>query len=212
MALSQTLQDNFNNNSISASWALAGSGTPANQIFERSQQLEIITSGVSGEYFTFQSATTYDMTASYILMQLLSVGAQAANQDCVPLGASVDANNTVFFSVNGGNIQCYRKVGGVQTQTGTNLAYSATVHKWLRIREAGGTTFWDFSTNSITWTNITSIANPITLTAVTLFMQAGQFGAAASTTMRYDNFNIIFIAKLNNSGIRPRPFAPGLSR
>lgn len=40
------------------------------------------------------------------------------------------------------------------------IPYSATDHVWLRVREAGGTTFWETSPDFFTWTVRRSLASP----------------------------------------------------
>src|SRR5262249_12311899 len=37
------------------------------------------------------------------------------------------------------------------------IPYSSTDHAWLRVREAGGTTYWDTSPDAATWTNRRSL-------------------------------------------------------
>jgi hypothetical protein len=40
------------------------------------------------------------------------------------------------------------------------IPYSATAHAWLRVRETGGTTYWDTSPDAATWTNRRSLTSP----------------------------------------------------
>jgi hypothetical protein len=40
------------------------------------------------------------------------------------------------------------------------IPYSAPDHAWLRVREAGGTIYWDTSPDGLTWTNRRSLASP----------------------------------------------------
>lgn len=188
----QTLQDTFNNNAQDSSkWSLQGPGTPANQIKFVNTELEITTDGTINDYFTCQSVNTYDLTGSYMFVQLVSAGAQAANQDCVPLIAlSGGGANSLHISVNGATIACFKTVSNTQTQIGSGLPYNSATHKWFQIREAAGNIFYDYSTDGIIWTNITSTPDPIALTFLNLGIQGGQFGAAATTTFKYDNFNV----------------------
>lgn len=186
---SYNLQDNFDSNVINANlWALSGSGTPANQIKCVNQEIEITTDAVNGDYFTIASVENYDLTSSYVLMKLVSAGTQAANQDCIPLLLNIDANNELWWDINGGTIAAFKKVAGSQASIST-ASYSSSTHKWLKIREAGGTLFWDYSTDGFSWINFTSLSNPFAITSVEPGMQGGQFGAAAATTFKYDNFN-----------------------
>lgn len=40
------------------------------------------------------------------------------------------------------------------------LTYNGTTHRWLRVREVAGTTYWDTSSDGITWTNRRIAATP----------------------------------------------------
>ena len=61
--------------------------------------------------------------------------------------------------------------------------------KYLRIRESGGNTYWDYSANGIGWTNLTSASNPITVTA--LYVQWGIYADEDNYTLTVDDFNIL---------------------
>jgi hypothetical protein len=78
--------------------------------------------------------------------------------------------------------------------TPTNLAsisFDSVNHKWFRIRESGGTTYWDTSVDGLTWTNRHSVANPIAVTALMLEVLIGTWQVEGSTTSaKFDNLNI----------------------
>lgn len=44
--------------------------------------------------------------------------------------------------------------------TALAIPYSATDHAWLRVRETGGTTYWETSADALTWTARRSLASP----------------------------------------------------
>lgn len=76
-----------------------------------------------------------------------------------------------------------------------SATYSSTNHKWWRIRESGGTVYFDTSANGISWTNFTSIATATLVDAIGT-IDACVIGCLAyvesSTTpanMIFDNFN-----------------------
>ncbi len=192
-ALTQTLTDDFNDNSIDAAkWLVTGPGTPTNQVKEQNQQIELTTDGVTNDYYTLQSQNTYDLTGSYTMVKVVDSGNPPVNEAPNPLVLSnVAGTDKLFYSItNGLQLQAYKVVGGVQTQVGSNTAFGAG-QKWLRIREAGGTIFWDYSPDGITWTNDESVATPITITALTQNIQTGQFGVGLGSTSKFDDFNIV---------------------
>lgn len=206
MALAETLRDSFNTNTT-GQWSSFSTGT---KTFANDSYMHT-TDGVNGDYGSSQSTASYDLTSSYFFVQLVSIGSGAANTDCQPLIAQIDVQNLLNLSVNNGVIQCFKKVTNVQTQVGSNLTYDPKVHRWFRLRESGGNTFWDYSTDSNIWVNITSTANPIAVTALFIGMGGGQFGVVAATTFIFDNFNVKSNARLG-ARLRPHPFSPGLAR
>lgn len=194
--LLEYLVDSFNNNiQNTAQWVLEGPGTPSNQIKFVNNQIEITTDAIANDYFDCGAIELYDLTASSAQLNLVSAGAQLANQDCIPIFLALDGSNELWWDINGGTIASFKKVAGAQATINT-ATYSSSTHKWLRIREAGGTIFWDYGSDGRTWINFSTLATPFAITALQPGLQGGQFGAAASTTFKYDNFNFTGVSRL----------------
>lgn len=191
MALLGTLKDTFTGTTIdTAKWTNWGTThcTQNNQL--------TITTTTAAAYFGMDSVTTtYDMTASVASVKMVNAGNQALTSlEVYPVLITKDANNTVSWLISGGNISCQKKIAGVATQQGSSAAYSSSTHKYFRIREAGGTVYWDYSTDSETWTNQTSItvASLFAVTSVSATIITGNYAIEASTTTAvYDDFNVI---------------------
>lgn len=211
MALIETLIDNFDENTITALWALSGPGTPANQIKCQNNRLELTSDAISGDYFTISSASLYDLTSSYVKIQLINAGSQATNFDCIPL-LVVNGTNELWWDINGNTMTANQKVSGVSSGIGSSATYNSSIHRWLRIRELSGTTFFEYSTDGRAWFNFTNTPNPITVTALAGGVQVGQFGTASASTFVVDNFNWNGRLYINNPNLRPYPFSPGLAR
>lgn len=186
MALVQDLFDNFDDNVLDASkWTSYGSG-----FAETSGQAQI-TCAIGGGYSGLNSNGRFNLTGSSARIQVVNAGNQTLTSlEAFPLQLNADGSNKLQWRINSGNIMARRTVAGVTTDTGST-AYSSVTHKYVRIRESGGTTFWDYSADGITWANLTSIANPITITNIQYDIGAGTFATEASaTTVIYDNLNI----------------------
>ena len=212
MAKMHTLQDYFNGTALQTSlWTqfTASGGT-----------CTYATTGASMNYpnptntsndADIASNTTYDLTGSYGLVQVTNAPS-GLNSDA-NFRMKIDTTNYVQWQQEGTTLLGAYVVGGVQTIK-INLTYNATTHRWWRIREDAGTTYWDTSSDGLTWTNRASNANPITLTALTMQFAAVSFGAdTALTPFTFNRFNAPLLgAKLRNAGLRPHPFSPGLAR
>jgi hypothetical protein len=138
----------------------------------------------------------FDLTASQASIQLLSAGTQTlASLECYPLYLTDETYNAasankLFWYVNGNNIAAYKWVNGVQTRLGF-AAYSASTYSRLRIREAGGTIYFDYSTNGILWTNFASTLNIPHVTNLNLWIQNGTYASEASaSTCQYTSLNV----------------------
>lgn len=182
------LFDNFDDDSFDTNkWQR----TNDTQILETSGHLEL-NSILAGNYVSVDSIHLYDLTGKSASLELVSAGNQSLTSwETYPLTLLIDSNNYLQFRLIGGNLQCFQKVSGVSTQIGGTVTYDSDVHKWLRIREESGTIYFDYSTNGLSWTNISSTLNPIAITGLQVEFSVGTWQAEASTTsMLIDNFNI----------------------
>lgn len=80
------------------------------------------------------------------------------------------------------------------TGGGTNTVYTTTLdpvaHRWLRVRESGGTVYWDSSADGANWTNRASVASPFALDNVGLSFQVGMNTGTAVTNWEIESFGI----------------------
>ena len=190
MALMQTFKDDFDfGGRDSGKWDDPGD----NHIVIGTALNLQLNSNTSSAYYTLSSTGTYDLTGSYAFTQLVDAGNQSlASWEVYPVHLANGAN-AVAFMVTGGRIYARKKIDGSFTTVGSDIAYVAATHKWFRIREASGTTFWDFATDPAgSWTNVASVANPITITALHGEVIVGTWDTEATTTTAIvDNFNVL---------------------
>ena len=191
-ALVSTLTDNFTSGTRDAAkWTQYNTATIASQPSGFLQFATTTTAGYAGYVSTVQN---YDATSSQASIEIVNIG----NQSLASLEVYVlqliktgDANSVVWWYLSGGLLRPYKKVAGAQAPIGTNLAYDATNHKYLRIREAAGTTYWEYSANGSSWTIHHSEINPIAMSSVYIEISVGVYAVEASgTNVQFDNFNI----------------------
>lgn len=71
------------------------------------------------------------------------------------------------------------------------ITYDATAHAWLRVRETGGTTYWDTSPDAVTWTNRRAVASPAWVGAADLeFQLIAHRSDGIPDYAEFDNVNI----------------------
>lgn len=181
MAKAETLTDSF----VTASSARWG-GYGANPSVS-SGQLSITP---TGSYPGIYSAVTYDLVASYVMIQLVQPPNTGNGSLSTYMNVQVSSGNQEEIGWDNGHLVFREQVAGVNSDT--SIAYNASIHKWLRIREASGTVFWETSADSLNWTVRRSKVSGIgTLSAVTINIYAGFWGTELSPgQVLFDNFNI----------------------
>lgn len=193
MALIQTLQDNFNDNSFdTGKWTR----TNSTQIVEQNQRLELTTT-LGGNYIAVDSVDyTYDLTGSYALCQLVDGGnvdeVGLSSYEGYPIEVVKDGSNACLFLIGYSTVYAIKRVGGSTTNVAT-ASWNASTYQWFKIREAGGTVYWDYSSDGTTWNNLASelVSNLFAVTAVGVEISVGTWQAESiTTTMIVDNVNL----------------------
>ncbi|HEX6750700.1 MAG TPA: vanadium-dependent haloperoxidase [Longimicrobium sp.] len=192
MAKAITLVDNFNDDvQDTAKW----SASTGDRLREVNGRVEIRPLGniTTGHFLNYQSATTYDLTDSEFRIELVRsvVGTYGA---AAYLQARIDDNNRVQLQVTGGYLNCDSWAAGTLTKL-ARVQYDPVAHRWLRLREQGGTVYWETSPDGAAWTvQAMQRPNPITLTAVYALFGAGTFAGyaiASPGVAVFDNFNVL---------------------
>lgn len=150
-----------------------------------------ITTTTSIAYYGMETYSAFDFTGKQAFIEFTSAGNQSLSSfEIFPVTLKIDDNNKVEIGLTGGNIISRKVVTGTPTILATE-AYNSTNHRWLRIRESGGTTYWERSADGLSWTTMHSVSNPIAVTALKVSVSAGCWQAEASaTSATFDNLNI----------------------
>lgn len=208
LAKAETMSDNFDDNSIDTNkWSNWGGAS----VVETGSQLEI-SSDLASDYDGLDSKAPFDLTGSYAKIKLVNAGNQSlASWEVYPILIFQDANNTVSWWVSNNLIRAYKRIAGISTSL-FSTAYVSGTHVYFRIRESGGLTYWDTSSDGVNWTNRFSVANLITLTHVFTEISAGTWTTELSTTTaKFDDYNIdvvpVSITKSGTYDIKTTPSA-----
>lgn len=186
-ALTDSFTDNFSDGILDdVKWDNFGGA----QVLVVNGELQIETT-LLAQHYGVRYPDPLDMRGSFVSVEIVDAGNQAlANYEC-NLDARLDDNNFVFFSISSGNVSYASIVGGAYTWR-TGMVYDSAKHKFFRIREAGGTTYAEWSTDGKTWIVFFSHANYFEMKEIEAVLRAGCFGVEATTTIaKFDNFNLI---------------------
>ncbi|USN96735.1 MAG: hypothetical protein H6797_00855 [Candidatus Nomurabacteria bacterium] len=150
-------------------------------------------SGATSDYYPpLESVSTYVFTGSYVACQFVENFPEGNGSYTLEFYVGSDTNNRIEFQINGGSlgISMKEKVAGVVSSS--DLIYNPLRHKWLRMRESGGTVYWETSIDSATWVERWSKATTLNLNNVTIGFNGGYYGTeTGSPVALFDNFNLI---------------------
>ncbi len=191
------LYDNFNDNSMdTAKWGSFGTG-----VAETSGQLQLTTL-LAGDYKGYYSIEQWDFQQSEVSIELVNAGNQAlASFQVFPVLVEVDSNNRLTWQVSGNIIYAQTIIAGSTTNV-YSTAYSSATHKYFKIRERFGITYWEWSTDGESWTIVYQLTTPLDITNVNVQIQIGTYAVEGSTTTAiFDNFNVDY--SLSSGALSP---------
>jgi hypothetical protein len=136
------------------------------------------------------SSATYDLRDCYLHFELLAVPDQAS--EGFVDGYLWDYENALGFTVSGDQLRFLYANSGVEFSAGAARDYDSVEHRWLRVREAGGTMYWEVSSDGSGW-NAVATENSgfaIQLSRVEVRLEAGTRAASADPGVAvFDNVN-----------------------
>lgn len=150
------------------------------------------TSSTDGEL----SNSFSDLTSSYAYLHVLNVASATTNADCaLGLYKDGDSNNQLRWVVEAGTLYAQYALAGTFT-TLYSVTYSSTTHAYWRIRESGGTCYWDTGVDNgdgtVTWTNRASAASPMIVAGVAIVIAGVCWKIEVNPgTFVFNNFNTI---------------------
>lgn len=108
-------------------------------------------------------------------------------------GMQQDIDNYVMMFVDGGGtFKVDKKVAGTKT-TLYSGTYNASLMRWVRIREKGGTTYVERAGAATgPWTHIVSLPTLAFTNNVSAYLGHASWSAVAQTTTLFDNLNTSF--------------------
>ncbi len=155
-----------------------------------SNRLQIAVPANTNGYYALGTIQSFDLRGNAVVVevpQTLNNGTSCETQMVVLINGT---NSALIFKGNASMIFRHR-ANGTNSDSGA-VTYNATTHRWWRIRESGGTIFWDTSPDGITWTNRRSLASALNWSVVTIQVNAGTYDTSQATpgTAIFDNVNL----------------------
>ncbi|MER8004992.1 LamG-like jellyroll fold domain-containing protein [Streptomyces sp. NPDC094149] len=160
------LGDAFDDGQVNSSLWLTNTGSAGVETAERRLRITM----APGVDTNFTSSRQWKLTSSKLTAKLSTVPALNGSSNCAAsmwvlsatsgtrLGWRYDAGTGVLAAMS---------QTGFSDATPTNLTYSAIDHAWLRVRESGGTVYWETSGDGYDWTTRRTLATPSWVTSDT---------------------------------------------
>lgn len=147
-------------------------------------RIEITTLATSG-YYGFYSGGFFDMTRGYGMSELVSISESSIpSLEIYPVQMYIDDDNHLSWLIlpDLNTINAVYRVEGANTFPAVDT-YNPSVHKFFRIREKFGITYWEYSTDSVDWVEFYSVANPIEVTNLRILSFAGNWDSESNTSL-----------------------------
>jgi hypothetical protein len=163
-AKAHTLSDNFSDNMTdTARWSVDNDAREVNQRVEARPP-----ANMNDGYAGYQSKVSYDLTGSSVKLEVLQT--LTVQSGVTYLRAGYSGDSVRLLAVNG-KLLCSQILGDVTT-TLAIVPYDPVNHRWWQLREFGGTTFWEVSSDGQNWTTLFSKSNFMDLTVVSFVFRA----------------------------------------
>ncbi|MFL5542838.1 MAG: hypothetical protein ACJ8J0_27910, partial [Longimicrobiaceae bacterium] len=161
MAKAIMLVDNFNDNVQDLTkWF----STTDDRVREVNGRVELRPPSNQAGTFGYVSPAIWDFTESAVHLEVIRT-LRASPSAFTWLGVFVDSANYILIRELNGQLECIKVVAGTLTRLRA-VPYDRVAHRWLRLSEQGGITFWQVSSDGVDWTTLYQAPDPIVLTTV----------------------------------------------
>jgi hypothetical protein len=184
-----SVKDGFDDGALAGSWnAWVGSGACTHR--ETGGVAQMSFTGSGDEFCGIETAQLVDATDDEVTVEVVSAPSDTSFYSWIEL-VSPDHDHKVEFQIAGPTLYMLMTLRGAQVFAATT-PYSTTGHRYLRIRESAGRTFWDASPDGATWTALRNTGTQVDLSAVILDLAGGHRtpGPGGARTLRYDKLNL----------------------
>lgn len=188
-----SLTDNWSSGTVNST--LWSNWSPS-QVSVNSGALQMVTTPTAGYYGLDTSAggAVQNFSNSSVTNQLVDAGNQSLQSlEVYPLRIAqvTSPSNQLQFYVSNNTVYARVQTGNGYTVINSG-AYSAAQEQYFRLREASGTVYWETSGDGQQWNQFATVSDPFDLGNVVAAQMVGAWqDEGASTTVRFDNFNVI---------------------
>ena len=181
------LQDNFDDNITNHQWRQSNDSNGCTSA-ETGGELIVTPPLTTSDYCGYTSSAVYDLRSATVSVEVK----QSTN-------VMADTGTYLTLRGKGGMIEMAQEGNSLFMRYETPMTsadvgvepYDPVQHRWWRIRENNGITYWETSADRMTWKIGAQTMNPLTLDALEVALAAGT-GSAVNNPgeAHFDNFNV----------------------
>ena len=178
--------DTFDGPSYEAEWVESGFGSSLPTIVAgRSRHV------MSTEYSQTNTDNIYTFSEAQVTVEVDGSELTTPQEEIYLVLFSADATPDEQIVLGVFNQEIYSKVGIVGSEdAAVHETYDPDVHVWWRIRESGGSVFFDYSVDGTAWVNLRSLAHNLeTLDNFLIVIGAGTTSGGTGAFAYFDNLN-----------------------
>lgn len=199
--LHSTIKENFDDNSIDgALWDAYNDGV-ASTVAEANKRAELAPGpSTPFSYASFDGVLAHNLTADAIFI----CAPQVTDNSETLFVLWLDDLNQVRLQTDTGNFLCSKIAVGAETEI-ASMAYDPAVHRYWRIRESGGSLYFEYSADG--WRNWTEIGGsshttlPFRVTSSKVRLNVYADNVASPGAAYFDNYNILPAKQLAALGV-----------
>lgn len=183
-----SVQDGFDDGALAGTWnAWVGSGACTHR--ETGGVAQMSFTGSGDEFCGIETSQLVDSTDTTVSVEVIAPPQDSTFYTWIEL-VSPDHDHKVEFQFGDGLLYMLMTLRGSQVFA-ASTPYNATNHRYLRLRESAGRTYWDVSANGTSWNQLASAPTQVDLRAVILDLAGGHRspGPGSARTLRYDKLN-----------------------
>lgn len=199
LSKTSSFKDNFDDGVLDAQWSVETNGIGAGTIAETAGGL-VATIPLNSNSERGVVLRASDLTGSAAYCSFNQDVALTDVDQTVRFGVRQDQNTMYYWQVEFSSgtqvLHAYRFMGGTTVGLFTLNPYTpGTTHKFKRIRESGGSIFFETSSDGNTWTTQYSEVAAFLLNNIQVFLNAKMWTTAAPAFVAtFDNFNIVTVS------------------
>lgn len=141
-------------------------------------------------YAAYYSSRGFDLTGSSLVVEVPQTppsGLPGASF----IGLDGPDSTELEMRLSGGQLELHVVLAGGDDQKLGSVLYSAAAHRWWRIRESGGTVYYETAPDGKLWSTRAEIPVPFAIDALDLYLGAGAYQNVPSPgAAHYDNLNL----------------------